>query len=320
MSWQPLRFGVIGLGAHGETVLACLRGLRSVTGLEVTAICSHSAERAQALARQYEVPRWYTDVDAFAQDPALDCLAAGKEVIVEKPLATRLEDADAMISAAQRAGKHLMVAQILRFDVAYAVLAERIARGELGQLALLHTRRNRPAQATSRYRRTHPLLETGILDTDVMLWLTGSRVRRVRAYTRTVQAGFSTPDVALGLLEFESGVIGCLETCWVAPDRAGIFTDDALSVVGSRGTARLDLSRAPVAVWTEEGYSLPDLFYEAPVGGAPTGALREELLYFIGCLRAGRPPDRVPLDQVRHGLEVVLALIQSAEEDQEIAL
>jgi predicted dehydrogenase len=324
---------VIGLGAFGEDYLTCLRGLGSDPDVEVVAVCSSSAARAQTIATRFGVPRWYTDVDAFAADPEIDvacvvtveqahcrpalaCIAAGKHVIVEKPLATRLDEADAMIAAAGQAGRFLMVGHLLRFELHYRSLAAQVAADEIGEIASLHTRRNRPAALVARYRRTHPLLETGILDLDVMLWLTGSWVERVRSFARTINPG-PTPDLVWAVLEFASGAIGVLETSWLAPDQGGIFTDDALSVVGSRGSARLDLNRAPLALWTESGYNVPDVAYGPSLDGGIAGALAEELTYFVRCVRTGQSPDRVPLTDVRHGLEVALELIRSSEDGQD---
>jgi UDP-N-acetylglucosamine 3-dehydrogenase len=329
MMRHPVRFAVVGLGAFGATYLTCLRGRRQAAGVEVVAVCLRPAKRAQALATRYEVPRWDTDVEALAGDPqvavacivtaepdhcrpALACLAAGRDVIVEKPLATRLDEADAMIAAAQRADRRLMVGHLLRFDVLYAAPAERIAAGELGALVLLHTRRHRPAPATRRCRRTHSLLEMGILDVDVMLWLTGAHGRRLRA----VNPG-PTLDLGWAMREFESGPLGCLETSWLAPAGGGVCTDDALSVVGRRGTARLDLARAPLAPRTEAGYRLPDIFYEPRAASAVGGARRERSRYVSTCVRQERAPERVPPAEVRHGLAVTRALIRSAEEGRD---
>jgi UDP-N-acetylglucosamine 3-dehydrogenase len=330
---EPLRFAVVGLGAFGEAYLASLSGLRAAAGVEIAAVCSRTPERARSLAERYGARRWCTDAADVAADPAVDivcvvtaeddhlrptvlALEAGKDVIVEKPLATRLEDADAMLDAAARSGRRMLVGHLLRSSPLYAALAERVAAGELGRIASLHTRRNRPGRPMAGYRRTHPILETGIHDLDVMLWLSGSRVRRVRGYARTVNPG-PTPDVVWGVLEFESGALGVLETQWLAPEQSGLYTDDALSVAGSRGVARIDLSRAPLTMATESGQTVVDLFYETRMHGTVGGALREQLLYYVTCVREGRPVERVPLAEARHGLEVALALIASAEEDRE---
>jgi UDP-N-acetylglucosamine 3-dehydrogenase len=334
--WRPLRFAVVGLGAFGEAYLACLSGLRAAAGAEIAAVCSRTASRAESLAAQYAVPRWYTDAAAVANDPEVDvvcvvtaedehrrpavlALQAGKDVIVEKPLATTLEDADAILDAAAQSGRRLLVGHLLRSSPLYAALAARVHAGELGEIVSLHARRNRPGRLMAGYRRTHPVLETGIHDLDIMLWLAQSRVRRVRAYARTVHPG-PTPDVVWGVLELESGALGIVETIWLAPEQGGLYTDDALAVFGSRGVARIDLSRAPLTVTTDAGPTVVDLFYETRIEGIVGGALREQLLYFISCVREGRQPDRVPLDEARHGLEVALALIRSAEEDREVVL
>jgi UDP-N-acetylglucosamine 3-dehydrogenase len=219
---HALRFGVVGLGAYGEDYITCLQGLGDALDVTVTAVCSSSSERAQTVADRFGVPRWHSDAKALADDPEVDvvcvvtvesnhcepalaALRAGKHVIVEKPLATRLDEADAMIAAAEAAGRFLMVGHLLRFDLMHRSLAGRIAAGDLGRIASLHTRRNRPAGLVARYRRTNPLLETGVLDLDVMLWLVRSPVKTVRAFTRTVNPG-PTPDLVWGMLEFESGL------------------------------------------------------------------------------------------------------------------
>jgi UDP-N-acetylglucosamine 3-dehydrogenase len=333
---ERLRFGVIGLGEFGEAYLSILRDLRDVLDIEVVALCSRSAPRARALAQQYGVPRWYDDSGAFALDAGVDvvcvvtseaehadpvraALAAGRHVIVEKPLATRLHEVDALTTLAAQTGRQLLVGHLLRFAPLYRGIADRVHAGQLGEVVSLHTRRNRPGPLVARYRRTHPALETGILDIDVMLWLTRARVERVTAVVRTINPG-PTPDLVWGILEFSSGAIGVLETSWLAPVEGGVFTDDALSIVGSRGTARIDLSRAPAAAWSKSGYELIDPFYSPTAGSQIMGAFREQMISFIASMRTGQPNDVVPLADVRHGLEVALALIKAGEEGRTVAV
>jgi predicted dehydrogenase len=332
---RRLGFGVVGLGAYGDAYLACLRDLQSATDVEIAAVASRSADRAEAIASRYGAGRSYTSAAELVRDPNVDvvcvvtaeddhaapvlaALEAGKEVIVEKPIALRLDEADAMIGAARRLGRHLMVGHQLRSAPPYIEVATQLKSGALGDLISMNTRRNRPREAMAGYRRTHPFLETGIHDVDVMLWVARSRVRTVRAWSRTVFAA-ETPDAVWGVLEFESGVVGHLETIWLNPASGGAYADDALTVLGSRGVAKLDLTRGPVTLWNRDGYVIPDLFYEPrDPDGAVGGALRDHLLYFIRCLRDRTPPNRVPVEDVRHGLAVVLAMIRSADEGREV--
>ena len=334
MPRETLKLGVIGLGAFGEAYLRLISSLRDVLDIETVAIASRSSERAAELAERYAIPRWYDDPVSFANDPDIDvvcvvttepdhadpairALYAGKHVIVEKPIATTLADADAMIAAAEANGRQLLVGQLLRFAPVYQAIVERAHAGDLGQIASIQTRRNRPAVATQRYRRTHPVLETGILDLDVMLWLTRARVKRVSALTRTIHPG-PAPDVVWAMLEFDSGAIGVLETSWLGPND-GIGADDALHVVGSEGTARLDFSRAPAAFWNQAGLLQFDPFYQPGFGGELYGAFRDQLIAFITAIRTGLT-DLVPLDEIRHGLRVALAIIESSESGRPVNL
>ena len=334
MPRETLKLGVIGLGEFGEAYLQLINGLRDVLDIETVAIASRSADRAADLADRFAIARWYDDSVAFANDPDIDvvcvvtsepshadpatrALYAGKHVIVEKPIATTLADADAMIAAAEANGRQLLVGQILRFAPIYQGIVERAHAGALGEIVSIQTRRNRPAIATQRYRRTHPMLETGILDLDVMLWLTRSRVQRVTALSRTIVPG-PTPDLIWAMLEFDSGAIGVLETSWLGPSD-GIGADDALHVIGSEGTARLDLSRSPAAIWTSSGYEQIDAFYAPGYGGELYGAFRDQLIAFITAIRTGLT-DLVPLDEVRHGLRVALAIIESSQSGRPVTL
>jgi len=228
MKRETLCFGVVGLGEFGEVYLNCIRSLEEMLDVKTTAVCSRSGDRARELARRFGAARWYTDVQELASDPEVDAvcvvtaehdhfhpvmaaLAAGKDVIVEKPLSTNLSEAQTMIDTARAMGRQLLVGHLLRFATMYQHLHDQVRSGDLGRPVSIHTRRNRPASIVARYRRTHPLLETGILDIDVMLWLTRARVERVTAVTRTIFPG-PNPDLVWGILEFAGGCVGVLET------------------------------------------------------------------------------------------------------------
>ena len=338
MQHRVLRFGVVGLGEFGEVYLACLQSLAPLLQVEITAVCSRTRTRAQELAERFGVPGVYTDVKDLARDPAVDvvcvvtaegehavpvlaALRAGKDVIVEKPLATNLADARTMIDTARETGRQLLVGHLLRYETMYRQLHEQVQTGQLGTPVSIHTRRNRPGSIVSRYRRTHPVLETGILDIDVMLWLTGSRVKQVSAISRTVvPVPAGTPDLLWGMLEFANGCIGVLETSWLGPSHSGVFTDDCISVIGTKGTARLDLSRAPLAMWNESGYTMPDTMYSPVIGGEVLGAFRTQMMHFIAALRSPGTPPPVPMDEVTHGLQVALALIAASEKGETVVI
>jgi UDP-N-acetylglucosamine 3-dehydrogenase len=330
---DKVRVGVIGVGAFGESHLAAYCSLPYVT---VAAVCSRDASRTQEVAARYRVPRWHTDyhemlaeneLDAVSvvtsEDahlgPALAALQAGKHVLVEKPIATRLDEAEQMLSAARAAGVYLMPGHVLRFETRYAMVKDQLAAGELGRVVSISARRNRLKSLAKTYLRVHAILETSIHDLDLILWYTGDRVRRVRAFQRNIN-GHPNPDVTFAFLEFESGAVACVETIWLTPDQAGIPLDDAMQVVGDRGIARIDFVQAGLNLWRESGYLAPDVSYEPRVRGAVFGALKEELAYFATCVLERQPPGVVTAEEAVEGLRVALAIIQSAEQERDVVI
>lgn len=153
-----MRVGVIGVGAFGESHVAAYCSLPYVT---VAAVCSRDANRTQEVAARYHVSRWHTDYhEMLAQNeldavsvvtpedahlgPTLAALQAGKHVLVEKPIATRLDEAEQMLAAARAAGVYLMPGHVLRFETRCAMVKEQLAAGELGRVVSISARRNRP--------------------------------------------------------------------------------------------------------------------------------------------------------------------------------
>ena len=330
---DKVRVGVIGVGAFGESHLAAYCSLPYVT---VAAVCSRDASRIQAVAARYLVPRWHTDyhemlaeneLDAVSvvtsEDahlgPTLAALQAGKHVLVEKPIATRLDEAEQMLAAARAARVYLMPGHVLRFETRYATVKDQLAAGELGRVVSISARRNRPKSQAKTYLRTHGILETSIHDLDLILWYTGDRVRRVRAFQRNIN-GHPNPDVTFAFLEFAGGAVACVETIWLTPDQAGVALDDAMQVVGTRGIAQVDFAHAGLSLWRESGYLAPDVSYEPRVRGAVFGALKEEMAYFATCVLQRQPPSVVTAEEAVEGLRVALAIIQSAEQDRDVVL
>ena len=185
--FPKLRIGLVGCGAFGESHLTAFAGIPFV---EVTAVTDLDADRSRKVAERYGVSRVakdfrelcaLKDVDAVSVvttedqhlEPVLAALENGKHVFVEKPMATRLADAEKMLAAARKTGLILMPGHILRFETKYATVKEQLDSGRLGRVVSIYTRRNRPKWQGTIYKRTPLVLETAIHDIDTMLWYTG---------------------------------------------------------------------------------------------------------------------------------------------------
>ncbi len=328
---KRLRVGVVGLGAFGESHLRAYRGIPEV---EVVAVASRSSERAREIAATYGIPRSYGSYEEITSDPEIDAisvttaegdhlaptvmaLAAGKHVLVEKPFAATLDDALAMVEAERRSTAFLMPGHILRFEAKFAALKSAVVSQELGSIVSMNARRNRPRQLISSHGRVHPALVTAIHDIDIMLWLMQERVRSVRAHHRL---GTTITD-AHGIwmvLEFVGGAVALLETAWMLPDHAGLGTDDAFSVIGSAGLARVQFEVPGLRIWSEAGSQAPDVSYEPIVHGVVSGALRDELATFAKHALNGTKPEIVRSEDGVNALAVVLAAIASAEQNREV--
>src|SRR3569623_1317472 len=299
---RTVGIGIVGCGMFGESHL---QAFRAVPGAEVRALFDLDRARAKKLAEEFGIATVcgsleelcaleeidavdVVTAEAAHRQPVLAALSHGKHVFVEKPLATTLDDCCAMAEAARAAQRYLMVGHVLRFETRYAMLREQIAAGRLGTIVSLHARRNRLKEHVERYLRVHLALETAIHDIDFLLWCTQSPVKRVRGYARAAQG--SKTDTFWGVLEFESGAIGIVQTLWMLPEAAGVGLDDAVQVIGTAGVANLALVPGGLTFWTDRGYELPDVGYDPRVFGAARGALRDELAYFVECVAEERAP------------------------------
>ena len=328
-----LGVGIIGAGSFGELHIETYKSLADV---EVVAASDVNPSRLQEIARKYSIPHTYRDAaelcarndielvtiatpEALHLQPVLAAAGARKHILLEKPIATTLADAARIIEAAAKAQVHLMVGHILRFENHYATVKREIQDGNLGRILSLHARRNRPKKLYSTYSRTHGILENSIHDIDVCLWYTGDRVTNARAFTRNIQGG-ATPDINWSFLEFEGGTVACIENHWLIPDRAGIMTDDAMQIIGSKAVADIHLLPSSLNVWREEGAESANVTYDAHFAGRVSGAIKEEIGYFVECVRKDESPSVLTPQDAFEALRVALALIRSSEEQRDVAL
>jgi UDP-N-acetylglucosamine 3-dehydrogenase len=189
----------------------------------------------------------------------MDVLAAGCHVLVEKPIAGTVEQAERIVEEARRLHLLLTVGHIERFNPAVLELKRRLGAGELGdRIYQVHTRRIGPFSA--RVTDVGVVIDLATHDLDVMRWLVGERVSSVYAETRQ-HILTARQDLLVGIVRFENEVVGMLETNWITPTKVR-----ELTITGERGMFRVD-------------YLTQDLFFfENPVASErswdPIGLLR----------------------------------------------
>ena len=230
-----IRIGVIGLGWFGEIHCDAIAG---VPNLELAALCTRRPERLAEMAAKYHVPRrTYRDYGELLADPAIDAvsivtmwdqhtepavaaLRAGKQVFLEKPMASTMADCAEIIAAAKSAKGILQIGHICRFNPRYRMAKQAIEEGRIGRIVAMNSRRNIPAawtpgdpQQDRTHRRRRP-----IHDTDLMLWFTEDRI--VSAFAQTVDVrGLKYPDIGQTIYRFAGEATATLETVWCMPEK-----------------------------------------------------------------------------------------------------
>lgn len=323
---KKVKTAIIGVGSWGECHLQTYMDIPSV---EVVAICDQNEERLKTAVQKYGVFNAYleptaiwerNDIDLVSVvtyeknhlQPVLQALRSGKHVIVEKPITTDLQEAKLMLDEAIKCGKMVVPGHLLRFDSRYAQIYESLHNGELGRPVSIYLKRSRVKSLFETYQRTHTVYELTIHDIDTAIWYAGSKVKKVKAYGRSVMKA-DVPDILWACLEFENNVIAVLESNWMTPDRAGIAMADQTEVIAEKGTAHFETSHSGLHLWKDEsGRTTPDLHIHYTLAGRVFGALKNQLEYLSHCISTGMAPDQVSFADAVHGIAVAKAIEVSA--------
>jgi UDP-N-acetyl-2-amino-2-deoxyglucuronate dehydrogenase len=254
-----LRVALVGPGRIATAHLDAISAAPDVARLVAVAGLPHEKDRTEELAERFGAERAEHDARAIAEAAdvhavvltvpnhvhaplATELLAAGKHVLVEKPLATSVADVDAMIAAAERHDRVLMAAQCRRFFRAAQTAKQRI--GDLGgPLSVVHHLGVFAESAATDWWRS--AADTGGLAlglngphvVDTMLWLVGASPTRVYARTRRLREHWEGEDEAVLVVDFADGSLGtgCLSLNarqpvnerWITgPDGSMRLTDD----------------------------------------------------------------------------------------------
>ena len=254
-----LKFAIVGCGRiskrHSE-----LLGLDQIKGAQLVAACDLDEGKAHKVASQFSIPS-FTDMHEMMRTIDTDVVVVltesgnhakhvielaryGKHIVVEKPMALTLDDADAMIRACDRAGVKLFVVKQNRFNVPVVKLREAMEQGRFGKLVLgtVRVRWCRPQAYYDQdsWRGTWAL-DGGVLTNqashhvDLLEWMMGE-VESVFAMSTTALAKIEAEDTAVVTLKFKNGALGIIEaTTAVRPKDL----EGSISVLGEGGTVEI---------------------------------------------------------------------------------
>jgi len=336
-----LRVAVIGAGTWGQVHI---RAYRQHAAAELVAICDIDEDQARKAARRWNVPNVYCSVedmlarenvdavsvvtpDAAHADVAISCAKAGKHILCEKPLATTVDECQAMIAAAHRAGVHLMVDWHNRWNPPFHEAWKAIRAGEIGDVRYIYYRLSDtiyvPTKMLSWAGESSVMLFLGSHALDTTCWLKGAAPNRLSCRRQEgvlKSMGIDTADMYLSLLDFDDGAIAVVENSWILPQSSPALIDHRVEIVGAKGAIYIDPQRCgAIAKYTDStprGFpdaSLPDMFVSPEVHGRQVGFAVESIYHFVECIRQGKAPLTSGADGLLN-TRLVLAAERSADE------
>ena len=334
-----VKWGLVGSGDFAQLYAKIFNGLPNV---DLVSISSRTAENAKKAAEEYGIPKWYTSYEEqinsdgleavaivnnelYHRDPVISALNAGKHVVVEKPIAPSLKEADEMIEASKKTDKLFLVAHILPFHTNYAMAKVEIDNGAVGEICSIYARRNAPSMwGVEVQKRSSAIYDEMIHDMECILWFTGNKYRVKKVYTQTKNVrGLLKPDICWSMFTFENGMIAVQEANWFLPDNTPYRSamDSRMEIHGSKGMIYIDLGSQGLAVNDTEGWRTPDTTWWPDKLGRTEGALGDEIRYFADWIMMGEAPQEVgDPKRARDALEIVLAAEKSAETGKIIEL
>jgi predicted dehydrogenase len=331
-----MRIAVLGLGFMGSTHL---KALRNVSGATLAAVVSADEKKLSGDLSAIQgnlggpgekmdfagVARYHT-VDEALRDPrvdavdiclptdrhapvAMDALQAGKHVLVEKPMALDGDTADRMISEAERSGKLLMTAQVLRFLPSYAVTAEIVKSARLGPVRSAIFRRRCAAPAWSKWLSDPSVSGGGVFDllihdVDYCIHLFGLPAAVSATGYEDMPHGI---DIIVAQFHYP-GVDVIITGGWHHP-KAYPFSAE-FTIVADGGTLEYHTAGKPLTLYQSDGA-------EAAVELPERDGFEAELEYFIACATTGAKPTRCPPQESAMAVRLTLKMLESRRKNGE---
>jgi len=356
MNMDEVRIGVIGCG--GIAHAAHLPHYGNLEGAKLVAVADVVEERARETAGTFGADAWYTDYHQLLERKDLDAVSvttppkwhaevavraaeAGKHVLVEKPMARNVDEADAMVDAAKKAGVILMASHQDRLDATNIKVKQLIDEGVIGQ----------PYEISSLGGDWHMVGSPWFYDKEIagggvgmdsliytaylwQYWL--GKVKSVYALTDTFakqrpvyewhsaaeddyeitqMADVTVEDCLAMLLRFANGAAGVIYTSWVSPTGHGygeLLGRDGLIVLRSKGQTGPQVYLKKDAGGMKKGWNP----LEVPSEG---NVYAQRIEHFIDCIRNGVEPITTG-EEARDAVEVIQAAYLSAQEKRPIEL
>jgi len=334
---MAIRIGIIGTGIMGNAVA---RVFKLLPQAELIALADLSKERLEQSGKEFGLSALYLDyrdmlqkerLDAVAvatpdhnhTAPVLDSLRASCHVLVEKPLATSLAEAEEIDRVVRKTGKKLQVNFNHRWLSPYHKVKEMVLNGQIGEPMIGYARKNNPLSVPTEMikswaSRTTPAWFLSCHDIDLMTWWFDADP--IEAYAKgirkvLVEKGFNTYDGIQALVTYKSGKFATFEAVWIYPNTSPYMPDSYMELIGSRGALQIDRQAEAIDAMVQEKFVCPRTFLNYKVFDEWQGAFPAAVKGFLYAIDHDSEPHVNARDGVRN-TAVLEAIHKSLESHQ----
>ncbi len=344
---------------HADAYIGCLQ---SIPDVEITGVADHDAVRGKAFALRHKLSFFesydallaqkpdgvlITSENAHHKDLSLKAINAGAHILCEKPLATTVKDAEAIVRAAHEAGVLVMTAFPMRFSVPVCSVRDELLQGKLGKPLCFNASNQGQLPPRDRAWFTDPVLAGGgaITDhvvhlVDIMRWYLGTEVVEVYAVANRILHAQEVKVETGGMvsLVFANGVFATINCSWSRPTTWPSWGGLSFDLVTERGVIHVDAFKQNLTIFStnapqnrgekvqkstsllhdwssthgDRGLGARWLFW----GSDANQSMIEE---FIAALREHRPPQVTGEDGLR-AVYVVEAAYRSIQEGKPVRI
>ena len=258
---------------------------------------------------------------------AKESLLAGKHVLLEKPIALELSEADELIALAKKKKLSFTIGYSQRFNPKFAYVKRSIEDGTIGEpvsaLVSRHVTRNLGKKIGGRVKLSPAAMEA-THDIDFVLWCLAPR-KPIRVYAQEVHKimrdPYNVPDCVWIVVTMDDGTVFTIGAGWVLPPAYPNFSSTWIEFVGTEGAVMVDDTHRDVYATTmHSGIQFPiSSMPGEQVNHTYAGPMERETLHFLECVALGRPP-LVSAEHARMVMQVYQAADQSAESGRPVDL
>ena len=324
-----VRYGVI--GASGIAHRRVLPAFAHCEHSKLTAVCSRRQDKADQLARAFHAPFAFASLEAML--PKVDAvyvatpvhchlaeartiLRAGRHLLIEKPLARTVAEAEQLLAAARQSSSLAMEAYMMKFHPAHREIQSAVASGRLGRIVYARARLGCWYPDLPGAWRQDPALSGGgaLMDLgshliDLLTWVIGP-VQSLHALCNTQLFHYAVEDSATLVLAFQGGAHGLVESYFSLPDQAGT---GVLEIIGTQGRilAESTIGQNGSGSVSWETFA-PQAGYDAAQAGVASSRsvvdypafdlYAAQLDYFSRCIQQQTPPE---LNRLEDGVETL---------------